>query len=128
MPRRREGGPYILHTFDELEASRENPLSHIVCLRTKHDLNSGAAGAKLAFYSEWAKCSTIPDSTRPEAEFYDYDPNTTNNTSELGNDYYSTDAAIQTKIGQYTQALGRWGIVPPFASVWRDQTIRAVLV
>jgi arylsulfatase A-like enzyme len=105
------GLPYILHTFDELGPSKENPVSHIVCLRTKHDRNSGTSGAKLAFYWEWAKCTTYPDSTQPESEFYDYDPNTTNNTSEMGNDINSQNAAVQSKIESYTQVLGNWG--PP---------------
>jgi arylsulfatase A-like enzyme len=104
------GIPYILHTFDEPAASQANPLSHIVCLRTKLDLGSGAIGAKLAFYSEWGNCTTYPDAAPPEAEFYDYDPQTTNNTSELGNDYYNP--AVQSKIAQYTQALGSWGPAP----------------
>lgn len=105
------GLPYVLHTFDETEASRENPMGHIVCLRTKRDLNAGMAGGKLAFYWKWADCTTYPDSTAPEAEFYDYNPQTTNNAKELGNDYYSTDQNVYNKVTQYAQALGTWG--PP---------------
>ncbi len=104
------GLPYILHTFDEsspLPAAQGK--GHIVGLRTKLDLNAGAIGGKLAFYWEWGHCSTLPDSTAPDAEFYDYNPQTTNNTAELGNDYYSNNAAVQTKIQQYTQVLGNWG-------------------
>jgi len=104
------GLPYILHTFDEsspLPASQGK--CHIVGLRTKLDLNAGAIGGKLAFYWEWGHCSTLPDTTPPDPEFYDYNPQTTNNTSELGNDYYSSNTAVQAKIAQYTQALGSWG-------------------
>jgi hypothetical protein len=75
-------------------------------MRTKLDLNARAIGAKLAFYSEWAPCTTYPDSTPPDPEFYDYNPQTTNNTSEMGNDYYSNNATTQNTIAQYTQAMG----------------------
>jgi arylsulfatase A-like enzyme len=109
------GLPYILHTFDEFGPSKENPLSHIVCLRTSHDPNSATSGAKLAFYWEWAKCTTYPDSTPPESEFYDYAPHTTNNTSEMGNDITSQNAAVQSKIASYTQVLGSWE--PPGAGL-----------
>ncbi|MGD0436011.1 MAG: hypothetical protein ABSB86_06075, partial [Bryobacteraceae bacterium] len=47
----------------------------------------------------------------PDPEFYDYDPQTTDNTSELGNDYYSKIGAVQSKIAQYAEVLGGWG--PP---------------
>jgi arylsulfatase A-like enzyme len=106
------GLPYILHTFDEsspLPATQGK--CHIVGLRTKLDLSAGQFGGKLAFYWEWGQCSTLPDATPPDPEFYDYNPQTTNNTSELGNDYYSKDEAVQTKIAHYTQVLGGWG--PP---------------
>jgi hypothetical protein len=86
-------------------------LLHILCLRTKLNVNAGQLGAKLAFYYEWAPCTTYPDSTTPNAEFYDYDPNTTNNTSEMGNDYYSTSRAVQKKIANYIQAMGTLGPV-----------------
>jgi arylsulfatase A-like enzyme len=106
------GLPYILHTFDESSSlPKSQPKCHIVGFRTKLDLHSGAIGGKLAYYWEWGQCSTLPDSTPPDPEFYDYDPQTTNNTSEMGNDYYSNSAAVQTKIAQYTQVLGSWG--PP---------------
>jgi arylsulfatase A-like enzyme len=106
------GLPYIFHTFDEsgpLPATQGK--CHIVGLRTKLDPNAGAVGAKLAYYWEWGHCSLVPDATTPDPEFYDYNPQTTNNTSEMGNDYYSSNAAVQTKIAQYTQVLGSWG--PP---------------
>jgi hypothetical protein len=79
---------YVFHTFDEsspLPASRGK--CHIVGLRTKLDLAAGRAGAKQAFYWEGGQCSTLPDTTPPDPEFYDYNPQTTNNASELGNDY-----------------------------------------
>jgi arylsulfatase A-like enzyme len=97
------GLPYIFHTFDGNKGSGK---VHIVCMRTKLDLNARAIGAKLAFYSEWAPCTTYPDSTPPDPEFYDYNPQTTNNTSEMGNDYYSNNATTQNTIAQYTQAMG----------------------
>ena len=50
------GIPYILHTFDYSPWQK----SHIVCLRTKLDLNAGVIGAKLAFYYTWAPCTTYP--------------------------------------------------------------------
>jgi hypothetical protein len=104
------GLPYILHTFDEsspLPATQGK--CHIVGLRTKLDLSAGQIGGKLAFYWEWGQCSTLPDATPADPEFYDYNPQTTHNTSELGNDYYRKDAAVQTKIAHYTQVLGGWG-------------------
>jgi hypothetical protein len=53
----------------------------------------------------------LPNATPPDGEFYDYNPATTNNTSELGNDYFSKIQAVQIKIGQYAGVLGGWG--PP---------------
>jgi hypothetical protein len=78
-------------------------------MRTKLDLNAGQVGAKLAFYSEWAPRTTYPDGTTPDAEFYDYNPQTTNNTSETGNDYYSTNQTTQATIAQYAQLMGELG-------------------
>ncbi len=100
------GLPYVFHTFDQLQTIGGVTKAHIVCLRTKLDLNAGAVGAKLAFYSEWAHCTTYPDATAPDPEFYDYNPQTTNNTSEMGNDYFSNNATTQNTIAQYTQAMG----------------------
>jgi hypothetical protein len=74
-------------------------------------VNAGQIGAKLAFYSEWARCTAYPNSTKPDPEFYDYNPETSNNTSELDNDYYSQNQTTQNTIAQYIQALGSWG--PP---------------
>lgn len=82
-----------------------------MCLRTKLDSHKGQFGAKLAFYSEWSPCTTHPNATPPDPEFYDYNPRTTGNTSELGNDYFSTNAAVQKTIAQYTQAMG--SLTPP---------------
>jgi len=105
------GIPYVLHTFDQAITLQNPGKCHIVCMRTKLDLNAGAIGAKLAFYSEWAPCTTYPDSTPPDPEFYDYNPATTNNTSELGNDYFSANATTQSTIAEYTQVLG--SLIPP---------------
>ena len=102
------GIPYILHTFDDSGQGQKN---HIVCLRTKQGVNAAAPGAKLAFYSEWAPCTTYPDSTPPDPEFYDYNPATSKNTSETGNDYYSANPVTQQTIAQYTQVMG--SLVPP---------------
>jgi len=95
------GMPYIFHTSDETAIVPANgPNPHVVGLRTK----SGAtAGGKLAVYSQWASCTTIPDSTPQNFEFYDY----SNNTSEMGNDYSAGNPTVQNYLG----ALGSWG--PP---------------
>lgn len=106
------GLPYILHTFDQEVVSTDNGgKCHIVCLRTKLDLTAGQIGGKLAFYWEWSPCTTYPNATPPDPEFYDYNPQTTDNTSEVGNDYFSTDTAVQNKITQYAQSLG--SLTPP---------------
>jgi arylsulfatase A-like enzyme len=106
--------PYIFHTYDDVlpgQALKNNQKSHIAGLRTKLDAKAGIYGAKLAYYWQWGKCTTYPDSTAPDPEFYDYNPSTTGNTSELGNDYHSTNPAVQATIAQYDQVLGTWG--PP---------------
>ena len=57
-------------------------------------------------------CTTYPNATPPDPEFYDYNPATTGNTSEMGNDYYNTTfPATATAIAQYTQVLG--SLAPP---------------
>jgi arylsulfatase A-like enzyme len=100
--------PYIFHTCDR--TSPENPLFHVVCLRTKTDpTNTTQPGAKLGVYSAWADCTVVPDSTPPDMEFYDYNPATHNNTSELGNNYNTQDQ--DPFVAQYLAALGTWG--PP---------------
>ena len=95
------GMPYIFHTSDEtasIPPSGPNP--HVVGLRTK----SGATpGGKLGVYSHWSSCTTIPDQTPQDFEFYDY----TNNTNEMGNDYSSSNSTAQS----YLSALGSYG--PP---------------
>jgi len=101
------GLPYIFHTFDADTGSTRK--SHIVCMRTKLNVSAGQIGAKLAFYSEWAPCTTYPSSTPPDPEFYDYNPQTTNNAMEMGNDYYSSNPTTQNTITQYTQAMGSLG-------------------
>jgi arylsulfatase A-like enzyme len=103
--------PYILHTFDDSQLAKP----HITCLRTKNDPANGFVGAKLAFYWVWTSCTTYPNSTPPDPEFYDYNPQTTGNTSELGNDYFSTNPVTQGTISQYTQVLGNWG--PPSTGI-----------
>jgi arylsulfatase A-like enzyme len=105
------GLPYILHTYDEAPEyagtiNSSPPKLHIVCLRTKLDLNAGAIGAKLAYYWAWDPCTNYPNATPPDGEFYDYNPSTTNNTAEMGNDFTSNNATTQQTIQQYTQALG----------------------
>ncbi len=102
--------PYIFHTFDESSpAPATQGKCHIVGMRTKLDLDAGQIGGKLAYYWEWGQCSLLPDSTPPDGEFYDYNPATTGNTAETGNDFFSQLTAVQTKIGQYTDVMGSWG-------------------
>jgi hypothetical protein len=101
--------PYVLHTFDADTGAGLK--SHIVAMRTKLDVNAGQIGAKLAFYSQWAPCTTYPNATPPDPEFYDYNPQTTGNTMETGNDYFSGNPTTQATIAQYTQAMGALG--PP---------------
>ena len=103
------GLPYVLHTFDADTGSSRK--SHIVCMRTKLNVGAGQIGAKLASYSQWGPCTTYPSSTPPDMEFYDYNPQTTNNTMETGNDFYSGNATTQNTIAQYTQAMG--SLAPP---------------
>ncbi len=116
------GIPYVLHTFD---ASPGNALSHIVCMRTKLDLSAGVIGGKLAFYYDWATCTTYPNSTPPDPEFYDYNPQTTNNTSEMGNDYYSTNPTTQNTIAQYTAVLG--SMAPPSTGLAQSELNRPLI-
>ncbi len=95
------GIPYIFHTSDETGTTPANgPNAHIVGLRTKTE---AARGGKLAVYSHWASCTTIPDNTPQDFEFYNY----TSNTSEFGNDYSAGDSTVQN----YLNVLGGWG--PP---------------
>ena len=108
------GLPYVLHTMDESSASENGELvgvaqSHIVCLRTKDDPTSGIVGGKLAYYYKWGECTTYSDGSAPDAEFYDYNPSTSNNVAETGNDFTSNNSITQTAIEQYTTALGGFG-------------------
>jgi hypothetical protein len=105
------GLPYVFHTFDQAITLQDPGKCHIICMRTKQNVTAGQIGAKLVFYYEWAPCTTYPDSTPPDPEFYDYNPATSANTSELGNDYYSGNATTQATIANYTQALGTLGPV-----------------
>jgi arylsulfatase A-like enzyme len=103
------GIPYVLHTFDG--GGNSFAYAHITCLRTKQDVSAGVIGGKLAFYANWASCATYPNGSTPQPEFYDYNPQTTANTGETGNDYYSNNATTQNTIEQYEGVLGSWG--PP---------------
>ncbi|MFN7992052.1 MAG: sulfatase-like hydrolase/transferase [Bryobacteraceae bacterium] len=109
--------PYILFTCDEVNPNEQcsstapSPNSHIVCIRTKYQSNTAVPGAKLAIYSEWAPNTTYPDSNPQDVEFYDYNPATTGNRSEKGNDALSTNQTVIDAIGLYTSALGAW--TPP---------------
>jgi len=103
------GVPYVFHTCDR---GASDPKYHIVCLRTKTDpANVLQPGAKLGVYSAWGPCTTIPNSTPPDMEFYDYNPATSNNTREMGNDISSMNPATIATIAAYEAALGTWG--PP---------------
>lgn len=98
------GLPYIFHTFDaDIGITKKN---HIVSMRTKLNVSAGQIGAKLAFNSAWAPCTTYPDLTPPDGEFYDYNPQTSNNTMEMGNDYYSSNPTTQNTMAEYIQAMG----------------------
>jgi len=129
--------PYILHTTDESGASEFCPLPgtgagydnrHVVCLRTKAN-STNSPGGKLGVYSHWAPSTTCWDTVTPqEFEFYDYNPATTNNRYELGNDYTVVKSATmptpptgppnaanpttQATIQSYVSALGAWGPAP----------------
>ena len=106
------GIPYIFHTCDDDTNTPAATKFHIVGFRTKADpLNTSQPGGKLGIYSEWGNCSFVPDSTPPDYEFYDYNPATTNNWQELGNDYFSSNPATHAAIGDYLAELGSWG--PP---------------
>jgi hypothetical protein len=102
--------PYIFHTCDETAASPPNVNAHVVCLRTKN--TAAQPGAKYVVYSGWDACTVVPNVTAgQDFEFYDYNPATTNNAYEMGNDYYSTNSATQNTLAAYVAALGVWG--PP---------------
>jgi hypothetical protein len=94
-------------------------------MRTKLNVNAGQIGAKLAFYSQWAPCTTYPDSTPPDPEFYDYNPQTTGNTMETGNDYFSSNATTQNTIAEYTQAMGSLG--PPATGLIASELNRPLI-
>ncbi|MGA2592063.1 MAG: sulfatase-like hydrolase/transferase [Bryobacteraceae bacterium] len=92
------GLPYIFHTFDQFVTIPGTTKVHIVCMRTK-----SSAGGKLALYSEWAPCTTYPDSTPPDVEFYNYSTNPT----ELLND--ATNPSLQSTLQNYAAAMGTLG-------------------
>jgi arylsulfatase A-like enzyme len=113
--------PFALHTVDQTDGNEYCPPGpavppdnrHIVCLRTKYNARNPSPGAKLGVYSHWAPNNTCWDTTTPqEFEFYDYNPQTTRNGHEIGNDYYSSNATTQTTIASYQAALGGWGPPP----------------
>jgi hypothetical protein len=106
------GVPYILNTCDQTNIIPNTPFNHIVGLRTKYQPTlTSQPGAKLGVYSEWGNCTTLPNATPPQYEFYDYNPATGNNTYELGNDYYSTNPKTIATLAAYQGALGSFG--PP---------------
>ena len=106
------GIPYIFHTCDENSATPGATKYHIAGLRTKANAqDTGQPGAKLAIYSGWGNCTVIPDGTPPDYEFYDYNPATSHNIKELGNDYFSSNPTTMATITAYENALGNWG--PP---------------
>jgi hypothetical protein len=120
------GIPYIFHTADDSEADGGNPLHHIVCFRTKADPNNAIQpGGKLDIYSAWSKCETVPNSTTPDYEFYDYNPATSNNLYELGNDYFSANSVTQATIAQYFAELGSWG--PPGTGLLANELNKALI-
>lgn len=124
--------PYILHTVDETNPNEYCPAPgapatdnrHMVCLRTKYNPSSPSPGGKLAVYSYWAPNNTCWDGvTKQEYEFYDYNPATTNNQKEMGNDYTSSPSPTYAPPNQsnpttlatiqsYVAALGNWGPPP----------------
>lgn len=106
------GIPYILHTCDDDSNTPTETKFHVLGFRTKaNPLNTEQPGAKLGIYSEWGTCSIVPDSTPPDFEFYDYNPASTNNWMETGNDFFSDNPITVGTIPQYLVELGSWG--PP---------------
>lgn len=128
--------PYILHTYDNFKPNSNRGAtvtwasisptlqSHIVCLRTKTDLNpnspnynGGYNGAKFALYYYWANCAWYPaNGQTPFVEYYDYG-RTLRNRKELGNnDYNNTDSdslalrdAMQAALGAFSPLSGLIG-------------------
>ncbi len=108
---------YLLHTTDEFSAnevattpellySTSTSLSHAVGIRTVLNSDGVTPGAKLGVYSEWGSCSTLPDSTAPQYEFYDYAGNWgTANPAETGNDGLTSSGALTTGAQAYSAAL-----------------------
>jgi arylsulfatase A-like enzyme len=101
--------PYIWHTCDRPCPGPGGINNHIRAFRTKtKSSNPTFPGAKLATYSQWGECavSPIPGAVQ-QTEYYSYDPATTNNWLEMGNDY--TAASEQNRIDDYLQATGLLG-------------------
>jgi len=105
--------PYVLHTCDQTNVLNGYPNGHLVALRTKYSPYSvHYPGGKLGLYSAWAKGTLVPGGSLPDPEFYDYNPATSNNTAEMGNDYYSNDPKTKNAISKYLAALGGWTPFP----------------
>jgi arylsulfatase A-like enzyme len=101
--------PYIWHTCDRPCPGSGGVNNHIRAFRTKTNSGNPAyPGAKLVTYSQWGECSVspIPGGVQ-QVEYYSYDPVTTNNWLELGNDY--SVPSEQTRIDEYQQATGLLG-------------------
>ena len=106
------GIPYIFHTCDQVSIAPGEAKFHLAALRTKYNAAlSSQPGAKLGVYYKWEKCTTTPDDSIPDYEFYDYNPATSHNTAETGNDFYSLNPTTIATIDQYLEELGSWG--PP---------------
>ncbi|MFN7992053.1 MAG: sulfatase-like hydrolase/transferase [Bryobacteraceae bacterium] len=120
------GIPYIFHTCDQTSSTPGYSKAHIVCLRTKANPNNTAQpGAKYAIYSAWDNCTTIPNSTPSDYEFYDYNPATSNNRGEMGNDYFSANSTTTATIAQYQTELGTWG--PPATGLIATELARPLV-
>ena len=93
--------PYILHTYDENAPDKYIPRTyptalpyHVIGLRTQVLVEQGGPcyGGKIATYSMWPSCSTQLTPSTIQWEYYDYSSQTATpgNTSELGNDYFTS--------------------------------------
>ena len=90
--------------------------SHVACIRTKttSGVNNGFNGFKYAVYSSWSSCTTVPNSTTPNYEYYDYQDGFYNR-QELGNNYYNNtnQNSLQTLSDLETQ-FGSWNSSSPY--------------
>jgi hypothetical protein len=127
----RTSTPYILHTTDENLAGESEDAetyaelaepgtvnSHVACIRTKttnpSSTSYGNNGFKYAVYSTWGSCTTVPNATTPNYEYYDYQ-DSFDNRAELGNNYYgNTDPdSMQTLLSLQTK-FGAWNTSSPY--------------